>query len=87
MKLKMEDGKQRHGGIEVLLSLVEIEVHHTEVDFQFGRVLLLFQKLHLSLNLLLSFLTLKLFLSLSSILFLLLILFLLFFIVLLLLLF
>ena len=80
MKLKVEDRKQRHGSIEVLLSFVEIEVHDTEVDFQFSRVLLLFQKLHLSFNFLLSLLTLKLFLCLSSILFFLLVL-LLFFVI------
>ena len=64
----MEDGEQRHGGIEVFLSLVEVEIHDAEIDLQLGRVLLLLQELHLSFDFLLSFLALQLFLCLSGIL-------------------
>ena len=46
--------------------LVEIEVHGAKVDLQLSRVLLLLQKLLLSLSLLLGFALLELFLGLSG---------------------
>ena len=76
----MEDGEEGHRSIEVLLLLVEVQVHDTEVDLQLGGVLLLLEELHLCFDLLLSFLALELLLGESRVLFLLLVLFLLFFI-------
>ena len=80
MELLVEDGEEGHRSIEVLLLLVEVQVHDTEVDLQLGRVLLLLEELHLCFDLLLSFLALELLLGESRVLFLLLVLFLLFFI-------
>lgn len=45
---------------------MEVQVHSAEVDLQFGAILLLLQKLHLSFSLLSGLSLLKFFLSLSS---------------------
>lgn len=66
VQLLMEDGQEGHRGVEILLLLVEVEIHGAEVDLQLGRVLLLLEELHLCFSFLPGLALLELLLSLAS---------------------